>query len=176
MNKINNNQNKIAAETFNTNNNSSKITITEYISLKDIITLSDSTTLTANDILNSKKIDMDPDHEVWKGIPSLNNEYEASSLGRIRKASTKFIYALNANVKNNYPFVRLMFEGEKGYSYVHRLVAEAFYGIPSDSRNQVDHVNGNRWDNRLSNLEWVTPKENINRMFERTKRKEALLN
>lgn len=167
---------EIARESLtNTTSNPNKIvTIDKHIPLKDIIFLSDETSLTPDEILNSKKSDIDSSHEAWKPIPSFNGLYEASSLGRIRRSSDKFIYCTNVNVQNGYVFVRLMFDGLKGYSYVHRLVAEAFYGKPCDNRVQVDHLNGNRHDNRLANLEWVSRKENVQRMIIRRKKNKSM--
>ncbi len=54
---------------------------------------------------------------------------------------------------------------ETGYRHfagdnVHRHVAKSFLGMPQDRELQVDHINGNREDNRLENLRWVTRKVN----------------
>lgn len=44
---------------------------------------------------------------------------------------------------------------------VHRLVLEAFYPFPGRENFQVNHINGDKSDNSLDNLEWMTPKENM---------------
>jgi len=62
-------------------------------------------------------------------------------------------------VGKGYATVRLCVDGSETDIRVHRLVAEAF--IPNtDSKPQVNHLNGKKWDNRLSNLEWCTAREN----------------
>lgn len=98
---------------------------------------------------------------------NLERLYLVSSDGRIFKEEPVGIYGsmyteLNKITKNNgYEAVRI--DGK--YEYVHRIVAEAFYGEPFEGA-QVDHINAVRNDNRAENLEWVTAKENNRRMRE----------
>jgi hypothetical protein len=60
---------------------------------------------------------------------------------------------------NGYWLIRFKMGG-KGY-FVHRLVAEAFIPNPENKR-EVNHKDGNRANCHVSNLEWVTPSENVN--------------
>lgn len=88
--------------------------------------------------------------EIWKEITDLKG-YSVSNKGRIRKDCTGQIMAVREN--NGY----LRFTVTK---HIHRLVAEAFIEKPDDSKCWVDHIDGNRSNNSVENLRWVTPSEN----------------
>ena len=60
---------------------------------------------------------------------------------------------------NGYYQVNLCKDGKRKKHHIHRLVAEAFIKNP-DNKLQVDHENGDRKDNRISNLRWVTHQQN----------------
>lgn len=89
--------------------------------------------------------------EIWKPIPELKG-YSVSNEGRIRKDSTGQIMVLSKN--GGYCRITIS-------KHVHRLVAEAFLKKPTnDAKCWVDHIDGNRSNNNVSNLRWVTPSEN----------------
>lgn len=104
----------------------------------------------------------------WKPIPNFEN-YEISDSGLVRNSKKEI---LNCNVAkcntNNYIRVTLH-KNDKSYLFqMHQLVLITFIGYPSDiAKNQVDHLDNNGLNNHISNLEWVTPTENIQRSFER---------
>jgi hypothetical protein len=65
-----------------------------------------------------------------------------------------------AGHNRNYDIVVLSFNGKLTTKYVHRLVADAFIPNPEE-KTQVNHRDGRPSNNEVSNLEWVTPKENM---------------
>ena len=66
-----------------------------------------------------------------------------------------------SKLKNGYLSVLLYKNGKKYLRYVHRLVAQAFIPNP-DNKPQINHIDENKTNNHVSNLEWMTHKENIN--------------
>jgi hypothetical protein len=95
--------------------------------------------------------------EIWKPIVGFENHYEVSSLGNVRRKKSGRLRKIdNAQI---YPTVLLSVNGKHRTFRVHRLVAKAFLARV-EGKNHVNHKNGNHYDNRVENLEWVTQKEN----------------
>ena len=96
---------------------------------------------------------------MWHNIEETN--YEVSALGQVRHRYTKQIKKLNSGATSPYLLVQIYVKGGKRKSYlVHRLVAKYFIPNP-DNKEQVNHIDGDKLNNHYSNLEWVTPKENM---------------
>lgn len=101
--------------------------------------------------------------EQWKQI-IINGEewnYEVSNLdGKVRNTKTGRILKQSKNNKG-YCIVCLHKNGmQKGFS-VHRLVALMFIPNSNPEKTQVNHIDENKNNNSASNLEWVTPMENM---------------
>lgn len=99
--------------------------------------------------------------ELWRTIEEAPN-YEVSNQGRIRNKKTQRILNPGAYGATGYKQVNMAIpaEGNKQKKrYIHRLVAQYFIPNPEDKR-EVNHINGNKLDNRAENLEWVTSSEN----------------
>ena len=102
--------------------------------------------------------------EIFKDIKGYEN-YQVSNLGNVKSLGndkTRKEKILKPNkLKNNYLQVVLCKEGKRKYHLIHRLVAEAF--IPNHNNlPQLNHLDEDKTNNTISNLEWCTAKYNNN--------------
>lgn len=94
--------------------------------------------------------------EHWVDLSRFPN-HEISTHGRVRNKRTGHILT---PFSDRYGYLRLSI-GSTDNVYIHRLMCETFYGPPGYENAQVNHIDCNRQNNNLLNLEWCTPSENI---------------
>lgn len=95
--------------------------------------------------------------ELWKKV-SIADNYEVSSLGRVRNSGSKILSQFDNG--NGYMMVHIYIKGVGSTNqYVHRLVAQAFVPNPG-KKSCINHIDYNPKNNKVSNLEWVSHKEN----------------
>ena len=101
--------------------------------------------------------------EIFKDVPNYEGLYQVSNLGNVKSLNykrTKKEKLLKPEIMNR-GYFRVQLKGKR--FFVHQLVAMAFLGHkPSGYDFVINHINFNRLDNRLENLEIVTQRENIN--------------
>ena len=104
------------------------------------------------------------EQEQWKPIQEFNGEYEVSNLGRVR--SMKRYYGVVGRImpqtihRTGYYAVTFHMNNKAYCRKVHRLVIEAFTPNP-DNLPCINHIDGNKLNNHVSNLEWCTYQANM---------------
>lgn len=114
--------------------------------------------------------------EIWKPVKTFEGYYEVSNLGNVRSCTRyinhssgsskvlhkgKILSKIIASTRGYYQ-VSLSKEGKTYKVYVHRIVAEAFI---EGSGETVNHIDGNKLNNVVSNLEWLSYSDNNKHAF-----------
>ena len=100
-------------------------------------------------------------NEIWKDIYGFPY-YQVSNLGRVRSFKWGKERILSPKkIKNDYLQVGLCKNDKRYWKCIHRLVAEAFLDNPNNLP-QVNHINENKTDNRVENLEYCSMEYNQN--------------
>jgi hypothetical protein len=106
--------------------------------------------------------------EIWRDVPNYEGRYQVSSIGRVRsmnyKRTSKIKILKHSLNSGGYECLNLCKNGKPRLFLVHQLVAIAFLGhIPNNLEMVVDHIDNNKDNNTLSNLQVITQRENATR-------------
>ena len=110
--------------------------------------------------------------EIWKDIGGYEGSYQVSNMGRVRSVDRVVTFkdgsmrkfkgkVLKPYLGKGYERVMLCNENGAINKTVHRLVLEAFKPHVNMNDLEVNHMDGDKLNNHLSNLEWVTARDNI---------------
>lgn len=119
------------------------------------------------------------EQEIWKPIEGWEGLYEISNLGRVRgvekvtpfgsRTKTYHMRLLTPCVGKRGYYVVALNHNNKAKTYtLHRLIAKAFIPNP-ENKPCIDHIDGNKLNNKIDNLRWCTYKENSNNPITRKK-------
>lgn len=95
-----------------------------------------------------------------------SSNYEVSNFGRVRNKKTHY-QSFGNNPKNNDGYISISIDGE--YQLLHRVVLQSWNPIKDYQSFTVEHLDGNRSNNRLDNLCWKTMEDNVLAMIQHRK-------
>lgn len=104
---------------------------------------------------------------VWKDIVGFEGLYQISNKGEVKSLGNNFSRKeklLKFDLSKEYPKLELFKNGVRNRKLLHRLIAEHFIPNP-ENLPFVNHIDNNRSNYQLDNLEWCTPKYNVNHYF-----------
>lgn len=101
--------------------------------------------------------------EIWKPVVGYENRYQVSNLGNIKSLNYRGTSVPGllkpVKLKLGYLQISTWADGKQYNATIHRLVAEAFIPNP-ENKPCINHIDGNKLNNRVENLEWCTDSEN----------------
>ena len=109
-------------------------------------------------------------NEIWKDCVGYEGKYQVSNLGNVRSISNnkgtyqERLLSQRQTPTSNYLYVSFTIKGMTKQHSVHRLVAKAFIANPSNKAT-VNHIDGNKLNNNVCNLEWNTYSENLKHAY-----------
>lgn len=108
--------------------------------------------------------------QVWRNVPGYEGLYQVSNQGNVRSLYSNDIQELQKiNHSKGYLIVNLMKEKKRKTIKIHQLVAMAFLNhVPNGNTLVVDHINHDKKDNRLSNLQILTNCENVRKRLNKS--------
>lgn len=110
--------------------------------------------------------------EEWKVLEGINEKFAISNYGRKKNLKNGYIskptktYGIRKGIKGGEYFY---YKISKKKYYVHRLVAIYFIKNSNTTKNHVNHIDGNTFNNYASNLEWVNFRENTHYRFRKNR-------
>jgi hypothetical protein len=165
---ISNHENKKTVNHIDKNRENNKITNLEWNSSQEQI-IHQQTYNPPNYTNKSKKgindLSVIDENEKWKLIKIHENfkdfdNYEISNYGRMKyKIQSKYKITLGSKSCDGYRQIKLKAKNKIVSISIHRLVALLFISNP-ENKSYVNHIDGNRENNKITNLEWTTPSEN----------------
>jgi hypothetical protein len=103
--------------------------------------------------------------EQWKPIEGTDGKYEVSNFGRVRTNGKRPGLLTLTKQKSGYRYAMIEIDGKSCNRRVHRMVAQHFLPNP-DNMKEVNHKDGNKDNNHVSNLEWCTRSNNVKHSFD----------
>ena len=106
--------------------------------------------------------------EIWKDIPGHKGKHMVSNFGNVK--SVKYMHTNSERVlkqsinRCGYAYIILWENKNKKHYTIHRLVASTFIPNPNNYP-QINHIDGNKLNNSVDNLEWCTASENVIHRF-----------